>query len=180
MEIASQTSLLALNASIEAARAGEAGKGFAVVATEIGSLANQSSDTVTHINNIVSEINGAVKGMVSTLTQTLDFLEHTVIEDYKQMNEISVQYEEDAVVFRQNMENIEQSISSLGAAVDNVADALGGINSTVSQTALGVTDIAEKTSDVVARTGENNHAIETCMKSLGTFEDIVGSFVLGD
>ena len=37
-DIASQTTLLSLNASIEAARAGEAGKGFGVVADEIRTL----------------------------------------------------------------------------------------------------------------------------------------------
>lgn len=75
MEIASQTNLLALNASIEAARAGEAGKGFAVVATEIGNLANQSSETVGNINVIMEEISIAVNHMTDSLEETTEFLE---------------------------------------------------------------------------------------------------------
>ena len=54
--IASQTSMLALNASIEAARAGEAGKGFAVVASSIQSLAGESDNSAKEIQNIINEI----------------------------------------------------------------------------------------------------------------------------
>lgn len=44
------------------------------------------------------------------------------------------------------MNTVESSISSLSTAIDTIANALNGINDTVGESSLGVTDIAEKTS----------------------------------
>ncbi|WP_025685645.1 methyl-accepting chemotaxis protein [Paenibacillus maysiensis] len=69
-EIASQTSLLSLNASIEAARAGEAGKGFAVVANEVKKLANQSESAVKQIYTAVEGITQAMNKVKTSVAQS--------------------------------------------------------------------------------------------------------------
>ena len=178
MEISSQTSLLALNASIEAARAGEAGKGFAVVATEIGSLADQTSKAIADIEDIVKEVNNAVSNMSNCLEETTGFLENTVTADYKEFEQVGVQYREDADVFKTSMEEVKTSMAHLAAAIENIAVALNGINDTVNEASIGVTDIAEKTSDMVGKTSETTDMVDKCFECVDDLKNVVAKFKL--
>ena len=86
--IAEETNLLSLNASIEAARAGEAGKGFAVVATEIGKLAQNSTESVENITKLINEINllveDAVRQAANSSGEIIDSTEliHTAVDTF--------------------------------------------------------------------------------------------------
>lgn len=178
MQISSQTGLLALNASIEAARAGEAGRGFAVVATEIGSLADQTTKAVSDIGEIVKEVNSAVSNMINCMENTTDFLETTVLADYQEFKEVSILYQEDATAFGNNMNEVKEAVVRLSQMMEVSADALNNIKDTVNETAAGVTDIAEKTSDMVRQSGESTNLVSVCHQCSDTLKEIVNQFKL--
>ena len=165
MQISSQTSLLALNASIEAARAGEAGKGFAVVASEISKLAGETSESVTSINSIVEQVNASVAEMVQSMEDTTHFLDDVVLKDY-----------DDADVVKDSMKNVENAANTLSESISIIADAINGINATVDESAVGVTDIAEKTSSVVQEASQNAELVDACMESVEELEKIAKQF----
>jgi len=66
--IATQTSVLALNANIEAGRAGVHGRGFSVVASEVRKLAEQTARATAEIQGKVTQIRKDIETAVSAIS----------------------------------------------------------------------------------------------------------------
>ncbi len=178
MEIASQTSLLSLNASIEAARAGEQGRGFAVVADEIGKLAEQSSQTVNGITQIVTEVNAAVERMADSLNAALDFLDHTVLADYGNFMKVSEQYSDDAGYVNRTMAEIDNSISEMNHTIIRITEAIGRINNSISETSSGVVSVVDNNASIVSLATDTYNMVEQTITYADSLREIVDSFTL--
>jgi methyl-accepting chemotaxis protein len=77
-DIATQSNMLALNASVEAARAGEHGKGFAVVAAEVRNLAEQSRQATAQVREILLYIQGGINATVMATEEGIKVVDQGV------------------------------------------------------------------------------------------------------
>ena len=68
--VAQQTNLLGINAAIEAARAGENGRGFSIVANEVRKLADESSQSIGNINDMLSQFRNSSSQVVHYVEQS--------------------------------------------------------------------------------------------------------------
>ncbi len=69
--IAERTHILALNASMHAASAGEAGRGFAVVADEVQRLAENAREATSQISTLVNNIQAETADTVTTMNEAI-------------------------------------------------------------------------------------------------------------
>lgn len=137
-EIADETNLLALNASIEAARAGDAGRGFAVVAGEIGSLAENSNQSVQKIQKLINEVTALV--------------EETVQKAKCSVEEIDA-----------SSELVHNAVTTFDTIYDNIVDA----NSVVNGMAASMTKVADVSTNVASITEEQAASAELISRNAG-------------
>lgn len=110
-DIASQTNILALNASIEAARAGEAGKGFAVIADDVRDLAVQSSDAAKDTGTLIRESVAATRRGTELANLTSEALNKVVqgaVESVEHIHEISGEVHQQSVAVNSINQRIEE------------------------------------------------------------------------
>ena len=150
--VASETSLLALNASIEAARAGEAGRGFSVVATEISNLANQTSDATDDINVLIGSIETSLTEVVEAVNKML------------KINQVQTGYVNDAVhefdEIHTAIRRIFDEAEHLKARVETVSEANGMIVETIENVSASTEEITAKAAETLEAANYDKESVE--------------------
>lgn len=142
-DIASQTNLLALNAAIEAARAGDQGRGFAVVAEEVRKLAEQSSQTVSSIQDTIMKVQAAFGNISSTSNEILKFMIQTVRPQLANFLEMGKQYENDGEFVSAMSEELAAMAQQIDSTIHEVNQAVQHVASLSQSSADGSAEIMD-------------------------------------
>ncbi len=139
--ISEQTNLLALNAAIEAARAGEHGRGFAVVADEVRSLANQTKESTTVIQDTITRLQREASRSVELMRVNM--------KDAQTTSEKSALANQALQEIQTSVALIQDMNTQIAAAVEEQSHVASEIGANV----VEINDLAKSTFDV----SESNH-----------------------
>lgn len=157
-EIATQSNLLALNASIEAARAGVHGRGFAVVADEVRALSQQSTAAATQVRAILGEIQNAMKQTVEATQSGLNGVDAGSIrtrEAHDIMQSLSLSVGESFRSVKAIYEVIRQQMEDL----DEIAISIERIERITQQNLASMRTVEMVSSNLGHLSAELQHAI---------------------
>ena len=173
--IASQTNLLAINASIEAARAGDSGRGFAVVAEEIKMLSDQSEQSASKIRDIISslistveEANKAVKNVSDIITRQNKDIEDTEKAFSRVMSCVKKS--------EQQVEEISNKNDVLGEAKDTITELISNLSAIAQENAamscesnLSMEDLGREMTSIISEIDKTSQVAEELTANMGKF-----------
>lgn len=155
--IASETNLLALNASIEAARAGESGRGFAVVAEQIKNLAEQSNQSAKTIEGIINNLLADTEQAVKTMN-TVDAIIGFQADKVEMTKRVFDKVNNGLIVTMEGVESIARSTKTLDEAKGRVIMSVESLSAIAEENAASTQETAASAEELTATIGEIKNA----------------------
>lgn len=128
--IATQTNMLAMNASIEAARAGQHGRTFTVVADEVKKLSTQTSNSASNIKTLVDRIQSEIMVAKNSMDEINKSLGELKFEDQSIQKAYAKEADEVASFILDEI----KKVFSLERAQSNPASFYSGIQKDIERT----------------------------------------------
>lgn len=147
-DIASQTGLLAMNASIEAAHAGSSGKGFAVIAQEIRKLSEETAKNAARISEVLKQNAVIVSQTASS------------VNEFAQMNS------KNTIEMKSTIEAIEEILAGISEMNIGTQEVMKALQEIVDESHSTKDMVDEVTSEI----NEQGDAIKTVSEIANTLE----------
>ena len=154
-KIASNTGLLAVNASIEAARAGVAGKGFAVVATNVRELAVSSTQCSNEVADVVSSMQVQIDNTSRQLTDSTEAIAATL---------------ETLSSFQKGFNEMMEQFTSIYGNIENQTETIGRV--------AGIfTGLKDRASTMSLNSEQNQHSVESIANTMRVYRENIAAVI---
>lgn len=173
--IAGQTNLLALNASIEAARAGEQGRGFAVVAEEIRKLAEESSASVSKIDEIIKTVLQEIKASNDITAENYTL----IASSNANIDQTLVQYAETEKAIQsmiQSIRSMDEKVRTIDAIQDKVLSGTSIVKQLSHKNATMIEQISATSEEESANVEEITASIDSLNEIIGILHNQIGKY----
>jgi methyl-accepting chemotaxis protein len=178
-DIATQTNMLALNASIEAARAGESGRGFANVAEEVRVLAEDAQRAVAEIGSVIGEITQQTADSVAAMEDGIarvEDSEDTLARNRQTFTDISVAIHD----LSDRSAEIGELTANIVAAAARARKHVGEVASLAQESSATTEQVSASTEETSAAAEEVSASAQHVADTAALLAELSGRFTLPD